>query len=77
MFFLLGGDGTPTGTTTRNPIPEASVSQSETVKQLQAQAAADYKKHNSPETAAAFRLARGQAQTNGNAAAGTPRGPRR
>ncbi|WP_329021087.1 hypothetical protein [Streptomyces sp. NBC_01601] len=49
---------------------------SETVQQLQAQAAADYKKHNSAETAAAYRLARGQAQTNGNAAAGTPRGSR-
>ncbi|WP_432138671.1 hypothetical protein [Streptomyces sp. bgisy154] len=52
------------------------MSQSETVKKLQAEAAAAYKKHNSPETAAAYRLARGQAQTNGNAAAGTPRGPR-
>ncbi|WP_371666337.1 hypothetical protein OG306_40645 (plasmid) [Streptomyces sp. NBC_01241] len=52
------------------------MSQSETVKKLQAQAAADYKKHNTPETAAAFRLARGQAQTNGNAAAATPRGSR-
>ncbi|MFI7396252.1 hypothetical protein [Streptomyces tendae] len=53
------------------------MSQSETVKQLQAEARAAYKAHNTPETAAAFRLARGQAQTNDNAAAGTPRGPRR
>ncbi|MFF3982708.1 hypothetical protein [Streptomyces sp. NPDC001828] len=52
------------------------MSQSETVKKLQAEARAAYKAHNTPETAAAFRLARGQAQTNGNAAAGTPRGPR-
>ncbi|MEU6618942.1 hypothetical protein [Streptomyces parvus] len=49
---------------------------SKSVQKLQAQAAADYQKHNSPETAAAYRLARGQAQTNGNAAAGTPRGSR-
>ncbi|RAJ47843.1 hypothetical protein K388_07120 [Streptomyces sp. KhCrAH-43] len=52
------------------------MSQSETVKKLQAQAAADYRRHNSQETAAAYRLARGQAQANGNAAAGSPRGSR-
>nr|WP_233109084.1 hypothetical protein [Streptomyces sp. 14R-10] len=74
MFFLLEGGGTPTGTTTRNPIPEASVSKS--VKKLQAQAAQDYRQHNSPETAAAYRTARGQVQSNGNAAAGTPRSSR-
>ncbi|WP_330269920.1 hypothetical protein [Streptomyces griseorubiginosus] len=49
---------------------------SETVKKLQAEARATYEKHNTPERAAAFRLQRGQAQTNGNAAAGAPRGPR-
>ncbi|MFD3890007.1 hypothetical protein [Streptomyces microflavus] len=49
---------------------------SKSVQKLQAQAAADYKKHNSPETAAAYRTARGQVQSNGNAAAGTPRGSR-
>ncbi|MFB6670774.1 hypothetical protein [Streptomyces parvus] len=49
---------------------------SKSVKKLQAQAAADYQKHNSPETAAAYRTARGQVQSNGNAAAGTPRGSR-
>ncbi|GHH54542.1 hypothetical protein [Streptomyces candidus] len=49
---------------------------SETVKQLQAEAAAAFKKHNSPQTAAAARTASGQARTNGNAAAGMPRGSR-
>ncbi|MFD4320525.1 hypothetical protein [Streptomyces sp. NPDC058548] len=47
---------------------------SETVKKLHAEAAADYKKANSPETAAAVRIQRGEAQINGNAAAGAARG---
>ncbi|MFE4264587.1 hypothetical protein [Streptomyces sp. NPDC056883] len=50
---------------------------SETVQQLHAQARADYKKHNSAETAAAVRIARGQAQANGNAAAGAAYDARR
>ncbi|MFJ4342941.1 hypothetical protein [Streptomyces sp. NPDC088915] len=50
---------------------------SETVRNLLSQARSDYEAHNTPERAAAYRLARGQAQTNGNAAAGTPRGSRR
>ncbi|MGW9436800.1 hypothetical protein [Streptomyces sp. NPDC055607] len=54
--------------------PEAP---SENVRNLLSQARSDYKAHNTPERAAAYRLARGQAQTNGNAAAGTPRGSRR
>ncbi|MFD8385263.1 hypothetical protein ACFV2X_43225 [Streptomyces sp. NPDC059679] len=44
---------------------------SESVKKLHAEAAAAYKKHNTPEMAVAVRLARGQTQTNGNAAAGS------
>ncbi|MBD2829949.1 hypothetical protein ID875_21550 [Streptomyces globisporus] len=47
---------------------------SQTAKKLLAQAADDYRKHNSPKTAAAYRIGRGQAQTSGNAAAGAPRG---
>ncbi|MFF8387832.1 hypothetical protein ACF053_29905 [Streptomyces kanasensis] len=53
------------------------MSQSETVKQLQAEARAAYKAHNTPETAAAARIQRGQAQANGNVTGGTPRGSRR
>ncbi|MFD5372548.1 hypothetical protein [Streptomyces sp. NPDC127103] len=39
---------------------------------LLAQAAADYKRAQSPETKAAVRLQQGFARTHGNAAAGTP-----
>ncbi|MBY8888053.1 hypothetical protein K7472_24895 [Streptomyces sp. PTM05] len=41
------------------------------VERLQAEAADDYRRHHSPQTQAAAREQRGQAQVDGNAAAGT------
>ena len=51
--------------------------QSATVEKLLAEARADYERAQSPETKAAVRLQRGQAQTNGNAAAGADGSRRR
>ncbi|MHC3394771.1 hypothetical protein ACLQ2E_35765 [Streptomyces lavendulocolor] len=45
---------------------------SKAAQELLAEAAADYKRAQSPETKAAVRLAQGFARANGNAAAGTP-----
>ncbi|MFE2529454.1 hypothetical protein ACFXEL_35105 [Streptomyces sp. NPDC059382] len=50
---------------------------SETVQQLLAEARAEHEKANSPEMAAAIRLAHGRAQGNGNAASGAACGSRR
>lgn len=42
-----------------------------TVRHLQAEAREDYQRHHSPESQAACREQRGQAQVDGNAAAGS------